>query len=508
VPDPKITAKKTRATYEEILSTPLPKIPRRQYTFSGGEHLVRILREKHNIPKDLVFNEYLNLMKKMNPEIKDINIIHVGQKITFPNFDAYSMTTQKEADLEEYLAEYLEDIRGKKIASPVKKAKAPKKTSSLQAKAGIKKTDVVTGNGKRNHLETITNVNDVLDGTLFKSGEFSVPLSERGVITIDTNKFPVLQLTEDKKIILNYGNQLNPDLIDLLQSERSDFEVVTIREKDSIKSVLDKVIDSAGYFSVDKNRNPLVIGDKTQIKIVGDWIIYPDELLEDITVLNLLANKGESVDTHLKDYIRKYGVNLVDIDMKGKTDQGKIDESSNSDQANPESKEMAFINATQTIEIVDSLLSLLGQNVYKDSKVNMFYGDIKGFNLEVKADRYFERGGRKHIIGFTDISQKLRGVIARQGIRFTAIPLTLDDPMMVIEHVLDFLAIRYDSPKPRFAANPSNNNKVEMVVPGILIKQNANEKILLTPLALEKEVYRWLQTKKVKVIQHNGLPVS
>ncbi|MBW1840059.1 MAG: hypothetical protein JRI49_09000, partial [Deltaproteobacteria bacterium] len=58
-----------------------------------------------------------------------------------------------------------------------------------------------------------------------------------------------------------------------------------------------------------------------------------------------------------------------------------------------------------------------------------------------------------------------------------------------------------DAPRPRFTATPEAGKKVELVIPGILIKKDKQTTILLTSLELEAEVYQWLMEKKVKVVR-------
>ena len=55
-----------------------------EYVLMPGEHLVNILRNTYNIPDRLIFNEYLNLIEEINPDIKDINKIKDYQRLLIP----------------------------------------------------------------------------------------------------------------------------------------------------------------------------------------------------------------------------------------------------------------------------------------------------------------------------------------------------------------------------------------------------------------------------------------
>ena len=130
----------------------------------------------------------------------------------------------------------------------------------------------------------------------------------------------------------------------------------------------------------------------------------------------------------------------------------------------------------------------------------MFQETSEGINVEVVADRYFEREGKVHVISFHEIPEKLTEVIVRQGNLFLNLYPPLDDPLMVIKSVCDLLRINYDAPRPRFSYTSNGEKKIELIIPGILIAKDKETRILFTSLELDEEVYQWLAVKKVKVM--------
>ncbi|MCK5187147.1 MAG: hypothetical protein KAR43_08440, partial [Deltaproteobacteria bacterium] len=308
-------------------------------------------------------------------------------------------------------------------------------------------------------------------------------------------------LTDKKKMILNYDNSLPSGLVELIQSERNDFEVVTLNRFEDIASVLDKIIDSAGYFSIDKSQSPLMIGNQIQFEIRGNWIIYGDELLKDITVVNLVKNEAEPIDAQLKDYIYTYGINLVDLYLMGDGEQEKTSFPPKAVEHKYHPEDVSVIDSSGCAVLVDSLLVLLGQDFKKDFMIRLFQGTSDGFDVEVMANRYFEREGKGYIISFHTIPEKLREVIAQQGKRFLNLPLPVEDASVAIKSVCDFLGINYDSPRPRFSINSNGEKKTELIIPGILVRKDEETRILITSLKLDTEVYKWLMTKRIKVVR-------
>ncbi len=241
---------------------------------------------------------------------------------------------------------------------------------------------------KEAYMESMSSIADAFQGELHRMGDVSIPLMEESRITIDTNTFPILQLTSEKRLIMDYGGDLPPGLVDLVQFEPGNYEVVTLDEHENMRSVLDKLFDAAGYFSVDKSRNPLVVGDQVQFEISGDWVIYRDEFMEDIMVVNVIEKGDQPVDGQLKDSADSFGVDMIDLYMTEEGEKAPVPETVESRDC---PGDIPAINVANGKVLVDSLLGLLGQQYRKDYTLKLFQGKSEGFDVEVKADRFFER---------------------------------------------------------------------------------------------------------------------
>ena len=60
------------------------KLNSRDYTVSEGDTLVKVINEKYSMPGDILYNEYLDQLRKLNPDIKDLDHILPGQKVRLP----------------------------------------------------------------------------------------------------------------------------------------------------------------------------------------------------------------------------------------------------------------------------------------------------------------------------------------------------------------------------------------------------------------------------------------
>ena len=496
-----IPEEEIRSALLKMLSTQLSQMPTEEYTFSKGEHIAQVLRDMYYVPDDLIFNRYLTLVKKLNPDMGNIDLVKPKQKIILPSLASDALTPEEKSRSEGLGEESIKEEARKEKVPITEKVLDEKKAEHAYVDPRFKKITRQIPSSKTSYMHFMSSITDVLQGKLDSTGEFAIPLMKKGEVTIDANEFPVLQLTDNKKIILNYGGELPRGLTDVQQLEMNGFEVVSLKENESIESVLDKLLDAAGYFSVDKSNNSLVIGDKIQFEITGDWIIYADELLEDVMVVNLLEKEKRPIDIQLKDYIHTFGVNLIDLYMTTEGEQEEIEFPQKTVESRYQPEDVPVIDTSDCAVLVDSFLALLGQNYKKDFTVDLFRGESKVFDVEVVADRYFEIGGKGHIISFHKIPEKLIELITGQGNRFLSITMPLGDPYAVIRNILDFLSINYVSPRPKFPDVISGEKGVELFIPGILIKKDGKTSILLTSIKLETEVYQWLMERNVKVVR-------
>ena len=54
------------------------------YTVSKGDSLIKVINDKYSVPRHKLYNEYLDQLRKLNPDLKNLNNIVPGQKIRLP----------------------------------------------------------------------------------------------------------------------------------------------------------------------------------------------------------------------------------------------------------------------------------------------------------------------------------------------------------------------------------------------------------------------------------------
>jgi len=450
------------------------------YVVQPGDHLAKILREKYELMSPAIFSEKTRrLFKKSNPEIKDINKLVKGQKIVIPS---------------EVLA-----LRERFVPIGMLEVKKTEKEESTDKTRDIKEPQVVEPDLTDDELsdnESITK--DMLslltrsfDGTDNRTGVEEFEVEGSNALKLDYSKYPLYEFPWGKKVLLDYGNRIPGGVKDVITSKWENAEIVGVREKDDIESILDRVLEVCGLFKVEKGGEYTVNKDNIQVSVSGSWIVFKDETLKNVFVVNLIKNSKEQVSPSLKSYLSDLGLTFVDI----KSGEIKTTESTAAAKI-PDYRKVS----AEPLFMTDMVLDVLGIIYKKEQSTNIFQNSDSGFSLEVIADRMFEKDGRVHMIDFQSLPLRLYDVITEQGFKILNISPD-EDLLRVAEKILVFCDADYMPSPAEFKYGKSEKSKLRLKVPGILIRSGSSD-LLLTQVLLKQPIVQFLADIDVEIIKY------
>ncbi len=159
------------------------------YKVKRGDNLVKLLKKKGHIPTSLIFNEYLDIFKSLNPSIKDINSLRVGEKILLPVRISPSGPGRSQGSPSTGHPIYSPPLPSTRKSSPM-----PQSLSILKA----------------------------LGFSILQGEDILYPLKEGGWLTLDTKRTPLLIAPWGKKIILLPRGTSAPSIRGLAREVRID----------------------------------------------------------------------------------------------------------------------------------------------------------------------------------------------------------------------------------------------------------------------------------------------
>jgi hypothetical protein len=449
-----------------------------------GEHLVDILRKTYKIPDHLIFNEYLNLIKKLNPDIEDLNTMEDYQVLLIP------LNLPPKNKSYKIIIKEPESLRTTITSIPQQEKLAPP-TPKPERKVALEKVNI-----NRILEDELTPLLDESGVTLLQDEIHEFPDFEGSQLSLDTAIYPILQFKNNATIILDLENRLPAEIKEVIQSSWSNYKIVPSGKTQGLESTLDQLIKEMGFFKVSKHDDPLVKGQDVLVKIVGDWLVFPDSTLHNVFVINFIPSPEHKVPMSIRNYLEELAIKLIDIDLfeQSEDETSSIVEDIGKD-VSP--SEISRIDFTDKLTFIDTLLESAGQAYSKNVPISVYSRDSTGLALNVTIDRTFLKDGKKHLLYLQNKSPKLLHLLTKQG--FPLLRLTSEeDAVTTIKKVLDFLEIRYQSPIITFAASMTDQeNKIWVNIPGFFFETKVG-KVFLTHLDLRQTLISFLLEKGIK----------
>lgn len=455
-----------------------------QHVLLPGAHLVNILRKTFNIPDHLIFNEYLNLINEINPEVNNLSNLADHQMILIP----LALPPKNK----NYRIVIMEPGRITRTAPSTPEQKKPTSLTPMPEKTTpLGKIDFT-----RILSEDFIPLLDESDATIQQEGTHEFPEFEGSQLSLNTETYPILQLKNNTFLILDPLNRFPSELKDVIQSNWSNYIFVPSGKEQGLESILDQIIKDMSFFKAIKGGDPLVRGQDVLVKISADWLIYPDSESQDVFVVNLIYSPEHKTLEQTKSYLESQSINIIDVTLYKPGEKETLPLGEAKEKNKEPLSEISKLDISDKLDFLDTLLMLAGEECLKNVPISVYSRNSTGLALRVTIDRTFVKNGKKHLIYVQDKSPKLLGLLKKQG--FPLLKLSADeDAVTTIKKVLDFLKIRTQSPMITFAASSAGSkSKISIHIPGILFEKSGRN-VFLTHLELSPSLITFLTHKNI-----------
>ncbi|MFA4909745.1 MAG: LysM peptidoglycan-binding domain-containing protein [Desulfobacteria bacterium] len=450
-----------------------PSVSVKEHTVQPGESLSTIFLHVYKVPGHLVFNEYTKLFHKLNPTIKDPNLLRVGQRILVPVYEPISKTPPFPSE-------------AKDKAAPIE----IEKTIPFRTESGTK------------------GIKDFI-GTVFKNtgdhyidkGNYYIPIPGRGELTLNNETFPILEMKSGRKVIIDVGDQLPARIEKLIESNWKNYKILNIRKDEGTESIFNKLSPLSGYYSIIRGDKPLILKGKITIKVWADWIIFKDKesfIKNRGYAVNFIGKKDKEVPLAIKDYIERFGMRVIDISLTGK-EEHRQDQKKGSISGE---EEIIILNSSTNNELIHALLTLIDQPFTAGAKLPLLSKGNSGFQLGITADIFLKREVRDCIISLQKLPHDMVEILTENKFRILEVQKE-ETQESVISKVLDFLGIGFSFPTFEFdTAGKGDPHNIAIAIPGFLFQENDLSKILLTKANVDKNIASFLREKGIKAVRY------
>ncbi len=449
--------KEVPASAEKGSSTPVPlesikDLAMEYYTIRPGDCLIKVVKDLYKIPEKDLYDEYLSLLKKMNPSIGDLNNIYPGQRVRIPI--------------------YSPEI----IRSPIKPAPPAPVTEAITRKEDLEK---LGGQLKEIFI--------MMGEEWIDTGKHFIPLKAGGQINLKADSYPIIDLRNGNRVIVDIYNELPEKMAGLIMSNWDNYRIVHLERDDDLRKAIDRIMDQCGYDKIYRAGEPLLYGGDIPMRLSGDWIVKmtpgPPSEKGNIVILDLCNEKGPRTPDSIRAFLGGLGIKYIDYPpFTGAMDKPR--------------KEVEILKTGDgRSSIIEMLLKLTGIPFSRDLDIPVYQSEKTDFDLIIKADFFLQIRGRDCVIDLKGLGQDIVTLLHDHG--FPVLSITDEDtPSTILKKALDFLAIEYDSKSHTFlAVDGKEPNNIKLSIPGIVFRDNRGRNIFATHLKIPLELGDFLEEK-------------
>ncbi|MCD6296709.1 MAG: LysM peptidoglycan-binding domain-containing protein [Deltaproteobacteria bacterium] len=432
------------------------------YSVKPGDSLSMLARGRYDIPSEDTYKEYLNLVKKLNPSIKDPNLIYPGQVIRLPI--------------------YSPQIVRKPIVSKVPK------------KLGIKSDDKAVSKSRKPGAvgHDLAMIFTEIGEEWVQTGRHFIPLKSGGQIDLEAKSFPIINLRNGLRVILDLNNKVPERMEKLIGSSWGNYRVAHIAADEDLRSALDKIIRICDYPKVFERGETLGLKGDIGLQIAGDWIIRLSQAGSDseakFVVINLTGKPEFQSSRIIKDYLKGLGVKVIDYPPgQGDMTEGTADAEMLSGGGN-------------SLTLIKSLLDLSGRTFTTAVKIPVYQSQKADFKLIVTADIFLKVKGSDAIIALTDLGTEVISFLGEH--RFSVLSLFGEkDPLAIVSKTLEFIGVPFDTgPHDFTAAKRDDSKNIRLSLPGNVFSDKDGKPVLVSPLSLPREIAIFLSQRGYRIL--------
>ncbi len=326
------------------------------YVMKKGQHLAMILREMYGLPDDLIFHKYLDEIRQLNPEIQNLDLVVAGQKIRLPEIKQENRKIPAKTPaiqalgkgpglkkVRKFIVQEIDDANGEQETaqnrsaedSPGRKGQGEPSPQALQGQQempdgnGKGQGEIVTtiiGGGLEPENDEERAATQLVRNSILPSlkemgvrqrdhGTYFLPLTGDKSLSLDTSVIPVIDLDNGSRIILDVNGKILKETKRLIEETYPSTKVIS-GPSEGLEPLMERILDACGYFSVNKDAGPILVGEDEKVRFSGKWVVYKDSSRRNIIVVNLLSDGEYKTPESIRRYAARFGINLIEMGGK------------------------------------------------------------------------------------------------------------------------------------------------------------------------------------------------
>ncbi len=476
------------ATRTSSITIPvIPDILYYDYKVQRGDSVSTILARHYDIPASKIKQQQLSLFQRINPDIKNLNVIYPGQYIHIPELNPTQVLSKEQTP---------------QIASVESRKSDESEPPQVTTKSGeedLSKDTValpIKDEGSRWSRVVLSEALKPFGGDLISNGSYFFPSRDGTEHTLDLAAYPIVEFNDGQRVLLDIDGNLSDPMKKILHSFWKDLKIANVDKEVTTQSVLEKILDTLGGRGIKKGES-VVLSDGISVTLRGDWVFSrkhgeTGELMYlCVTVIN---HPEEGTPKGIQRYLAKKGVHVIDILSKK---ENRAYNAPLSRETKIKRPAVITIDAYDKKAFVGKLFDELGVTYTPDTSINVSYA---GFDIELSVNLATTADDAILIVDFGAFYGDIASVLTERGIKTLTVN-PKDKILTIAKNILEALDIPFTESPLFFAANRGALRTVSLTIPGMLISRPEETRIFLTPIRLHSSISSFLKNKSIKVLR-------
>ena len=446
------------------------------YRVQKGDSISILIAKEFEGYGTKAYENGMKLFRVMNPKIKNLNRIYVGQMIRIPD--------PKIQNQPWYPSLFEQTTQHGKTADRKPSVTAGQKTPiPSMAKDTEKQTE-----------SPLSEVAWALDAKFFNKGVYYFPRLGWEDVKIDLSRSPFMKLSDGTRVFFPMNGDNQASEIKMAKSFWKDVHIVTTGPGDSVEQIFDAVL---GRFENKVLTNRLSISDHgVKIEVLGMWIMEqpdPSEEKKRYLCITLIDGQKERTPTSIIRYLDQKGIVIKEV-LKGKISAGRESNASRYKQA-PEV--IHVLDASNHKMFVSNFLRTMGYRYRPNETISFEYA---GIIIEAASNLATHDSGTSFLIDFGEFYGDAVQAIKKSGRNIIQIKDsdTLD---AISARLLAAMDASFTENPSFLAAKRSAGHNTTLTIPGFLIDDAKTPESLLAMVPLHEGVVEFLTNKGINIMR-------
>ncbi len=479
-PDEVLVVPSTVAAGGKALNESLGNGLTTDYRVKRGNHLYQILREQLKITDEKELATYYALVKDLNPQRKEWDVLQEGEVIQLPADKTGAVVAQNASSLAP---------GAEKLAQSYEPSAPPENLTAVRAPLPLDHARRLLA---QENLPLLAQVLNTVGIEVASDGDEVFPLPN-GTVRLDKASYPiVLNRKLQQRVILDTREQLPTSLRKSFESPDTGTSVFSLATGANLQETVSQLLSRLGYLALPSDRPISIQQGDVAFEAMGTWIAAaPEESgkAQEIFIITV-TDQADEIPEYLREQLSAKGVHLKEVVLASSSQ--------------PQTTTNETMRLTGEVKIwpreksekIDALLLAYGIpfGVAEPQSVEMG----EGLRFETQTDRIFESKGQRIGLFFHQVQPEIKKALQqRQGMKVVELDLSSMSAKEIITRILGELRDQTVYREHKFSGDSGNKDRVNISTAGFWLR---NRSIFLTDRQIPPSLHRFFFEKGLDLV--------